>query len=214
MPYRIEIKDVSFAYDGQAPLFKGVSLAVEPGEVLLIVADVGSGKSTLLKICAGLIEPLHGTVRIDGKDVWTISEDERNEIRRNMGFDFQEGALIANMTISQNLSLPLRYHGGLTIAEIDKRVEGWISKVGLTNYANLLPAALSMGLRRRASFARAMICGRDALFWDSPAQVVDDDYQQLLGSTIGGLKSKGVSSIITAGDAGYMSAVVDRRFEI
>lgn len=211
---KIKLDSIAFAYEGAAPLIKGIGLSADSGEVVLITGGSGSGKSTLLKICAGLIEPTSGDVAIDGLRFWSLSEMERNDIRRRMGFDFQEGALIANMTISGNLALPLRYHGELTEPEIKRTIGGWLDRMSLSDYANLLPAALSTGLRRRASLARAMLCGRDAFFFDDPAQVADDVYRGAFGEVVREKKRGGAAIFIAAGDASYLADLVDKRIEI
>jgi phospholipid/cholesterol/gamma-HCH transport system ATP-binding protein len=209
MPKSIELKNVSFAYEGQAVLLRDVSFAVAQGEVFIITGPAGSGKSTLLKICAGLVEPSSGTVIIDGYDFWRLSGKDQNDLRRRMGFDFQDGALIANVSVSGNLALPLKYHESFPPEEIEKLVDGWIEKTELEAYRNLLPAALSAGLKRRASFARAMLCGSKIFFWDAPDQVMDKGYQRLLEAAISELKARDVSSVIAAGDKGYLKQLVD-----
>lgn len=211
---KIKLDFIAFAYEGAMPLIKGLNLFVGTGEVVLISGGAGSGKSTLLKICAGLIEPTSGEVAMDGSRFWALSDIERGDIRRRMGFDFQESALIANMTISGNLALPLRYHGELTEPEIKRTIGEWLERMSLSDYANLMPAALSMGLRRRASFARAMICGKSAFFFDDPAAVVDIEYRRIFEDTVRQKKREGAALFIATGDPSYLADLVDKRIEI
>jgi ABC-type transporter Mla maintaining outer membrane lipid asymmetry ATPase subunit MlaF len=138
--YTLSLNNVSFSY-GPQPLLQAISLEVRPGEIVGITAHAGAGKSTLLKLCAGLLEPHHGILSIDRKSFWALSVQEQHEIQSHIGFFFQEGGLIANMTISKNLALPLQYRSQLSEKEIAVSVDTWLKKFRLSSYRDLRPAA-------------------------------------------------------------------------
>lgn len=208
--FNIELKNISFAYEGSPLLVKDINLSAKAGEIVVISADTGSGKSTLIKICAGLLEPIKGELIINEKNFWGLNIREQNQIRRKMGLDFQEAALITNMTIKGNLELPLRYHGDIPENKVSPLVDEWLSKCEIENYKNMLPAALSTGLRRRVSFIRAVLSGKNFLFFDDPTQGREDGFLERIVETILEKKENRISSIITTKDKSLIEKVADR----
>lgn len=210
----IKLEDVTFAYEGGPNILEGIELEASSGEVLGIIAPVGGGKSTLLKICAGILRPSRGRVMIGGQDFWNLSTNQRNEIRRHMGFDFQETALITNMSIFANLALPFRYHGGLAERELEEVIDRWLDRMGVRQYRELLPAALSLGLRRKVSFIRTMLTGRDFIFWDEPTWGADREFADHVRETIIQKRRDGIGIIMTAQTGAYLTKIVDRSIAI
>ena len=210
MAYNIKLKNIEFAFEASGKILDGVSFTANAGEVIAIISGVGGGKSTFLKVCSGLLEPEVGDVIIGNKNVWNLSTIERNEMRSTMGFDFQESALIANMTIAQNLMLPLNYHRRLKSHEAEKQIEDWLKKLKLIEFKDSLPAALSFGLRRRVSFIRSMLCGSEAFFWDEPAQAADELYWKVISETITRKKGAGILSIVATQSRFLLEDVCDR----
>ncbi len=210
MSFKIELKRVSFAYEGSAPILDGVDISLRGGEVVGLVSGVGGGKSTFLKICAGLIQPTSGEVIIDEKKFWSLSDREQNEIRRQMGFDFQEGALIANMSVFSNLALPLRYHGRVTEREIKRMIDEWLSRMGIAQCRDVLPAALSAGLKRRVSYIRAMMVDGIYYFWDEPTEGADEKYASVLKNTVLDKKKMGIGSLVSTQNASFLRQIADR----
>ena len=195
-------------------MFTKVGCSVGGGEMLAIVAPVGEGKSTLLKLCAGILRPSQGEVVIDGRRFWSLSTVEQNDMRRRMGFNFQEAALIANMSIFNNLALPLRYHGELAENKIRELIDEWLERLGLESYRDSLPAALSMGLRRRVSFIRAMLAGDDFFFWDEPTQRASEEFSVLVVETILDKKRQGAAQVMVTQNADLMKGAADRAIVI
>jgi phospholipid/cholesterol/gamma-HCH transport system ATP-binding protein len=210
----IKISDIGFAYDPSEVVLDGVSFSLAAGEVMAVVAPVGGGKSTLLKVCAGLVQPTSGDVLIDNMHVWNLSDVERGNLRRRMGFVFQEAALIANMSIFNNLALPLSYHDVMPVDDIEGAIVGWLKKLDLNEYRNDLPAALSLGLRRRVSFARAMLIGSDYFFWDDPTAGVADDFSEVIRDAVIEQKGRGAVQMIVTQDKALMHAVADKALVI
>ena len=210
MHFSIELKDVSFAYEGCPPALKGISTTFRQGEVAGLVAEVGGGKSTFLKLCAGLLRPTSGEVLIEGRSFWALSDAEQNALRRRMGFDFQEGALIANMTVFQNLGMPLVYHGRGTRAEIKAEVDGWLSRMGIENYWDKLPAALYAGLRRRVSYIRAIMTDGEFFFWDEPTEGGDELHSRMVAEAILEKRRASRGSLVSTQDSSFLARVADR----
>lgn len=210
MPFRIELKGVHYAYAGEGTILHDVGFSAAPGDVVGIVAPVGGGKSTLLKLAAGLIRPTRGELHVDGKNFWGLTVEEHYALRSRMGFDFQEAALIVNMTVFANLALPLRYHGGKSEREIAEAVDGWLARFELAPYRDHLPAALSAGLRRRVSCIRALLLGRDFFFWDEPTQGASPSFVEFVVGTIGENRRRGIGAMVTTQNAAFLSRVADR----
>lgn len=210
MGYKIELKNISFGYDRESEIISGMNLSVLPGEVLGVVAPVGGGKSTLLKLCAGLVRPSGGELLINKRSFWSLSNKENYEIRRVMGFDFQESALIVNMTIFQNLALPLKYHALMSDNDIVKIVDDWLGRFELKKYRDSLPAILSAGLRRKVSFIRAMLLGREFFFWDESSEGADETFESVLVDTIIAKKKMGAGSIVVTQRADFLARTADK----
>ncbi len=210
MPFKLELRDVSFAYDGGENLIESASFSVCPGEVLAIVAPIGTGKSTLLKLCAGLLTPVKGELLIDGKVFSDLSMIEQNELRYRMGLYFQEAVLIANLNVFDNLALPLRYYGETTEAGISSSINAWLERLNLAPVAESLPAALSTDVRQKVSFIRTMLLGRDFFFWDEPTQNADSEFTGLIEAEILQQKRKGAGQILTTQDRELLLKSADK----
>ncbi len=210
MTVRIELKDVTVAHEGSTPIFEALNAKFRDGEIVGLVSAVGGGKSTFLKICAGLIKPTSGEVMIGGSRFWSLTDLERNRIRRRMGFDFQEGALIANMTVYQNLALPLRYHGKMPEEQIPKAIDEWLERMHVARYRDVLPAALSAGLKRRVSYIRLMMTDGEYLFWDEPTEGSDERHARLIAETLERRKSEGAGSLVSTQNGTFLRRIADR----
>ncbi|MBI1864192.1 MAG: ATP-binding cassette domain-containing protein [Nitrospirae bacterium] len=127
---RVELADVGVAYNESA-VFQGVSLRLAPGETLAVVGPTGSGKTTFLKLCAGLLPPARGTVVLDGQDPASLDSEGLSRLRRRIRFVAQEGALISNLSIFENLALPMRYHSHAPEEVIRREVEGLLAEAAV-----------------------------------------------------------------------------------
>lgn len=126
----IEIENVRLRY-GAKEILKGVNLHVKKGETLVILGASGSGKSTLLKLIIGLLKPSEGTVRVDGKNISLMTEEELNKERRHMAMVFQYSALFDSMSVGDNVAFGLRMHTNMSEEEIKKVVDEKLHLVGL-----------------------------------------------------------------------------------
>ena len=164
----LEIHNLSFSF-GQKAIFQGVDLRLIPLDSYAVWGSSGIGKSTLLKIIAGLLPGAGGTIRIQGVEVSSASQKAWQDFRTRLGIVFQEGALISNMSIYDNIALPLRYHTHAGEGEVEKRVGILMNLLGIDREADrAIPALVSAGVRKLAVVARALILEPSLLLLDEP----------------------------------------------
>lgn len=168
----VEAAGISASY-GDTVIFRDVSLRVSERETLAIIGASGCGKSTLLRCLIGLLRPVHGIIRVLGRDIWNLSSGEMDELRRRMGVAFQGSALLNSLTIGENVSLPLREHTRLDADTILIMTRMKLEQVGLRGLEDRMPAALSGGMRKRAGIARALTMDPEVLFLDEPSAGLD-----------------------------------------
>jgi phospholipid/cholesterol/gamma-HCH transport system ATP-binding protein len=168
---KLSLESVDKRFSGRAVL-DGVSLSVAEGEAVAVMGPSGTGKSVLLKHCVGLLQPDAGTVRIDGQDFWRLAEREQMRMRQRFGVAFQEGALFDSMSVFDNIAFPLRRHR-YGEAQVRARVRECLALVRLTGVEDQRPSQLSVGMRRRAGFARAIALEPRTMLFDEPTAGLD-----------------------------------------
>ncbi len=184
----IVLENVTFRY-GDVYVLDDQCLTVGRGDTFVVTGDHGMGKSTLLYLCAGLVPATHGTVRIGGHDADPehASRLARAGIRR--GFLFQQGGLIANMTVLSNVTLPLLYHAdvlGLTESEIERKARDVLEEMGVARSDwEATPAVLSIGERRRVAIARVVVQSPNFVFFDEPDVGLDARTTRLVQRILG-----------------------------
>lgn len=168
----ISAKDIKKAY-GKTHALRGASLEVKKGEVLAIMGPSGSGKSTLLHSLAAIISVDSGEIRLNGKRIDKLPDDKRSILRRTMfGFVFQFGQLVPELTVEDNVALPLLLNKK-DKKEAYKKAKKWIVEVGLSGKENNLPGELSGGQAQRIAIARSMVIEPQILFADEPTGSLD-----------------------------------------
>ena len=181
------------------PTLDGVSLSVEPGEVLAIMGPSGSGKSTLLYILAGLDRPDAGVVRLKGTDWQSLKGAARAQFRRrNCGFIAQGLSLLPQATAAENVEVPLLLDG-IAIAERCRRVTEALEQVGLTAHAVQLPDQLSGGEQQRVAIARALVLNPAVVLADEPTGSLDSVNGQVIARLLvsAALERKSAVIIVT-----------------
>ncbi len=154
---------------------RGVTMAFQRGEFVALMGRSGSGKSTFLHQLALLDTPTSGTIMINGTDVATLTEKERAIFRLTvLGYVFQDYALIPELTLYENIALPMMALG-ITRSDYDADVREIIRRVGLTGREKNLPAELSGGEQQRVSIARAIVNKPSILFADEPTANLDSE---------------------------------------
>lgn len=168
----LEVQDLVVKY-GDTTVLDGVNLTVKRGEVFVILGGSGCGKSTLLRNLVGLMRPYSGKIRFNGQDFTDMTDEERLEVRKQMGMCFQGSALFNSLTVGDNVALPLREHTRLEPSTIDIMTKIKLELVGLGGFEGFMPAELSGGMKKRAGLARAMAMDPEIIFYDEPSAGLD-----------------------------------------
>ena len=168
----IEVENLVTHY-GSREILKGVDLAIQAGEIRVIMGGSGSGKTTLMRNLLGLNKPTSGTIRILGKDITRIGRGELYRLRRKMGVAFQGGALLGSMSVAENIELPLRVHTKLDEKTMRIMSRMKLEVVNLAGFEDLMPSELSGGMVKRAALARSIIMDPSLLFFDEPSAGLD-----------------------------------------
>jgi phospholipid/cholesterol/gamma-HCH transport system ATP-binding protein len=197
---------------GDKRVLAGVDLDIVRGEILAIVGGSGSGKSTLLRILSTLLRPSAGTVDVFGTEVSQLGEDSVLPLRKRIGVMFQNGGLFGDMSVLQNVSVPLREHTRLNAATIEQLAEIRIALVGLErDAATKYPSQLSGGMRKRASLARAMALDPEVLFLDEPTSGLDPISSDAIDELVLDLKhSLGLTVVSVTHDMDSLWRIADR----
>ncbi|MBI4545754.1 MAG: ATP-binding cassette domain-containing protein [Gemmatimonadetes bacterium] len=208
----IRIEKLHKTLGGQAVL-RGVDLTVQAGEILALVGGSGAGKSVLLKHIIGLITPDRGEVYVDGRPVGRASYAELAELRRRMGYVFQDGALLDSLTIRENLRLALDDDACASdTAYCPRRIVETLATVNLDETVlDKRPNQISGGMRKRVGVARALINGADIILYDEPTTGLDPQNVAQVNEVI--LKARqqlGATSIAVTHDLAAVGAVADR----
>jgi phospholipid/cholesterol/gamma-HCH transport system ATP-binding protein len=168
----IEVVDLVRKFGNRA-VINNISLNIHRGETLVIMGGSGCGKSTLLRHIIGSMKPTSGSVKIFGEEISTMNERQIGNVRKRFGMLFQSGALLASLTVGENVALPLSQHTRKTPEEIDEIVEQKLKMVGLSGFENLKPAEISGGMKKRVGLARALALDPELLFSDEPTSGLD-----------------------------------------
>lgn len=205
----IHVDSLTGGYDDEIVL-KNVTMDVLTGEVLVIVGKSGCGKSTIMRYLIGLMEPMEGSVFFDGKDIWA-DPATLAAARRRWGVLFQSGALMGNLTVLENVMLPLAEFTGLTRPEMTDVAMSKLEMVGLIHAAYENPLEISGGMQKRAALARAMALDPEVLFFDEPSAGLDPVTSAELDRTILSVnKSLGTTIIIVTHELDSIFAISDR----
>ena len=194
-PPAVEFRRVSKAF-GDRRVLDDVSLTVPAGRSLCILGRSGTGKSVTLKTIVGLIRPDAGEVRIDGRDITGLRPRQLAEVRRRIGFLFQNAALFDSISVGENVAFPLRRHTRLGEAAIRERVRLRLADVGLEHEYDTMPADLSGGMRKRAGLARAMALDPSILLVDEPSAGLDPVTAADVDALLVGLREHGGTSLV------------------
>jgi len=191
----LEFVDVTRRFGDRAVL-DGLSFDVRKGEILAIVGPSGTGKSVTLKVAVGLLEPTSGEVRADGGRI---------------GYLFQSGALLAWMTVAENVALPLVETTDLSSDEIDRRVTEALRAVGLEDAADKYPSEISGGMQKRAGLARSIVREADLILYDEPTSGLDPVTALTIHRLIVELnRSRRITSVVVTHDLQAALQIADR----
>ena len=210
MPFPIEARNVCVSYEGD-PVLLDISLRINPGENVCFLGPSGCGKTTLLKVFAGLEEPSKGQILYQDSDIYQTSEKEYLKFQEKTSVLFQGGALLANMSIFDNIALPLRYHAKIPEKTLKQMVMAVAKPYNLLSKMDKRPAALSTGARKLAALARTLITTPEIIFFDDPTGIIDRNsantvLQEIRSKTL----DETISTIISTGDIDVARQLSDR----
>jgi phospholipid/cholesterol/gamma-HCH transport system ATP-binding protein len=185
-PPAIEVQHVAFSFDDHV-ILRDVSLTVPRGAMTIILGASGAGKSVLLKLILGLYRPDSGSILVNGQRIDNMLERELLPLRADIGMLFQESALFDSLTVAENVGYRLYEESDMPMDLVRERIEEVLGFIGLTDFIDRMPAALSGGQRRRVAIARAMASKPNLLLFDDPttgldpitATTVDDEIVKL-----------------------------------
>jgi phospholipid/cholesterol/gamma-HCH transport system ATP-binding protein len=186
---------------GPQVVLNGIDLTIDRGKTLSVLGRSGAGKSVLLKLIIGLIKPDSGSIEIEGQDIAKVSRDQSNEIRKKMGFVFQNGALYDSLTVAQNVEFPLARHTQLSREQRNQRVRELLSKVGMERDADKLPSKISGGMQKRVGLARALALNPEIVLFDEPTAGLDPITADEIDGLITAMKKeRNMTSIVVTHD--------------
>lgn len=168
----IEIRDIKKNFGAQQVL-KGISAQFEAGKCNLIIGKSGSGKTVTLKCMVGLFEPDEGDISYDGRNLTSMTFNEKKSIRREIGMLFQGTALFDSLTVEENIGFPLDMFTNKTIEEKRERVNFCLKRVNMDGTNKKYPGELSGGMKKRVGIARAIVMNPRYLFCDEPNSGLD-----------------------------------------
>ena len=168
----IEVSDLVRKF-GDRTVLDNISFNVHRGETVVVMGGSGCGKSTLLRHMIGSMKPTSGLVKLFGEEITAMKERELERVRLRFGMLFQSGALLASLTVGENVALPILQHTDKSPDEIEQIVKQKLEMVGLTGFEDLKPDEISGGMKKRVGLARALALDPELLFSDEPTSGLD-----------------------------------------
>ncbi len=208
----IEIRDLKYSR-GPRAIFDGLNLSIKRGEITAIMGPSGTGKTTLLRLITRQLIPEQGAIYIDGIDIANLSQNELYQLRQRFGMLFQNGALLTDLSVFENVAFPLREHTKLSQRLIRHIVLTKLHAVGLRGAAAMMPSELSGGMARRVALARAMVMDPDILIYDEPFVGLDPISMGVIVRLVRRMNDAlGITSIVVSHDVEEIATVADRSF--
>jgi phospholipid/cholesterol/gamma-HCH transport system ATP-binding protein len=193
---------------GSRTVLDDVSFEIEKGKAFCLLGRSGTGKSVTLRHIIGLVQPDRGKVFVEGRDITPLRGRELAEIRKHMGFLFQNSALFDSMSVGDNVAFPMRRHTDWPEQKIREQAQQKLAAVGLEKDYDKMPADLSGGMKKRAGLARAMALDPDILLFDEPGAGLDPISSKLLDDLIVELRdSLGATIVIVTHELASIFAI-------
>jgi len=206
----VELTGLRKIYNGQAVL-RGVDLVVEAGELLAIVGQSGTGKSVLLRQIIGLEHPDAGRITVGGIELARYRATPPEEKPFRVAMVFQNAALLASLTVAENVGLRLRERGHQNAAEIAAITRRVLEQVELAGTETKLPSELSGGMRKRVAIARALAIDPELILYDEPTADLDPILTEQIGQLIAGIRrARGTTQIVVTHNLSLARAIADR----
>jgi len=206
------IRDLDYSR-GHRKIFDGLDLDIPRGRVTAIMGPSGTGKTTLLRLMTGQILPDRGSILLNGQDVCRMGRKELYETRKRIGMLFQNGALLTDINVYENVAFPLREHTRLPERLVRHIVLTKLHAVGLRGAAEMMPAELSGGMARRVALARAIAMDPDLILYDEPFVGLDPISMGVIVRLIRRMNDAlGLTSVVVSHDVEEISSIADRTY--
>jgi phospholipid/cholesterol/gamma-HCH transport system ATP-binding protein len=203
----VDVRNVHYRVNSR-PIFSGLNLQVRRGRITAIMGPSGTGKTTLLRLITAQVLPDEGEVYVFGRNVATLNTAEVFELRKRMGMLFQNGALLTDLDVFENVAFPLREHTRLPESLVRILVLTKLHAVGLRGAAELMPAELSGGMARRVALARAIVMDPEMLIYDEPFVGLDPISMGVIQRLIRQMnEALGLTSIVVSHDVQELSQI-------
>jgi phospholipid/cholesterol/gamma-HCH transport system ATP-binding protein len=208
----IEIHGLSYSR-GQTMIFDGLDINIRRGGITAIMGPSGTGKTTLLRLVTGQDLPDTGSILFDGDEVTRMSRRELFKMRKRVGMLFQNGALLTDLNVYENVAFPLREHTRLPERLIRHIVLTKLHAVGLRGAWRLMPSELSGGMARRVALARAIVMDPDIIYYDEPFVGLDPISMGVVVRLIRRMNDAfGLTSVVVTHDVDEVSSIADCTF--
>ncbi|MBK7116515.1 MAG: ABC transporter ATP-binding protein [Proteobacteria bacterium] len=205
----VEVRGVRYSA-GPRQIFDGLDLTVRQGSITAVMGPSGTGKTTLLRLLTGQVFPTAGSVQVFGQDVGSLSKRELFALRKRMGMLFQNGALLTDINVFENVAFPVREHARLPEAVLRRLVLMKLEAVGLRGAERLMPQELSGGMARRVALARAIVMDPEVLIYDEPFVGLDPVSMGIIVRLIRRLNDAlGITSIVVSHDVQEVGSIAD-----